>query len=83
MIKAIIIEDEAPAASRLEKLMMAIDPDIQVIEKLDSVASSIKWFKENCDPDLVMLDIQLADGLSFDIFKSLTINSFFIFCNSP
>ncbi len=79
MIKCLIIEDEAPAASRLEKLMLEIDPEIHVIVKLDSIESSIKWFKENDDPDLVMLDIQLADGLSFDIFKSISINSFVIF----
>lgn len=79
MIKTLIIEDEEPAAQRLEKLLTEADSDIQIIEKLDSVESSIRWFLENPQPDLLMLDIQLADGLSFDIFRKTKIESFVIF----
>ena len=79
MIRTLIIEDEEPAAQRLEKLLREIDSEIQVIDTLDTVEGSIKWFGENPAPDLLMLDIQLADGLSFDIFKNTRIDSFVIF----
>jgi len=79
MIKTLIIEDEEPAALRLEKLLTEIAPEIKILEKLDSVESAVKWFRANEPPDLVMLDIQLADGLCFEIFKNTTIDSFVIF----
>jgi len=79
MIKTLIIEDEEPAALRLEKLLTEIDPEIGILEKLDSVESAVQWFTNNDSPDLVMLDIQLADGLSFEIFKKTAIDSFVIF----
>ena len=79
MIKTLIIEDEEPAALRLEKLLVEIDPEVRILEKLDIVESAVQWFTENDPPDLVMLDIQLADGLSFEIFKQTEIDSFVIF----
>jgi DNA-binding LytR/AlgR family response regulator len=79
MIKTLIIEDEEPAAKRLEKLLAEIEPEITILEKLDSVESAVEWFMTNNPPDLVMLDIQLADGLCFEIFKNTTIDSFVIF----
>ena len=79
MIRTLIIEDEEPAAARLERMLTGIDPSIQVIDVLDSVEGSLRWFSENPQPDLLMLDIQLADGLSFDIFKKTRIDSFVIF----
>lgn len=79
MIRTLIIEDEAPAAQRLELLLSEIDSDIELIDCLDSVSTAIDWFKHNLHPDLVMLDIQLADGLSFDIFKHVNVQSFIIF----
>ncbi len=79
MISTLIIEDEEPAAQRLEKLLKEIDPQIVVLDILDSVSTAKKWFMENAHPDLVMLDIQLADGLSFDIFRHIEVKSFVIF----
>ncbi len=79
MIRTLIIEDEAPAAKRLEKLLKEVEPSITILETLESVSSAIKWFKQHPLPDLLMLDIQLADGLSFDIFKQVRIDSFVIF----
>lgn len=79
MIKAIIIEDEPPAAQRLQKLIAETAPDIQVEHILDSIESSVKWFQQNPVPALIFLDIQLADGLSFEIFKLIKIDSFIIF----
>ncbi len=79
MIKTLIIEDEEPAANRLVKLLTEIEPEIDVIDVIDSVTGAVKWLSNNPDPDLMMLDIQLADGLSFDIFKEIKTDSFVIF----
>ncbi len=72
-MKTIIIEDEKLAQERLEELINQIDPSIEVAAKLTSVDSSVKWFKKN-KPDLIFLDIQLEDGLSFEIFDKVTID---------
>ena len=79
MIKTLIIEDEEPAALRLGKMLTEIEPSIQILDTLDSIEASVRWLESNVCPDLIMLDIQLADGLSFDIFKKTTVNSFVIF----
>lgn len=77
-MKTVIIEDEKLAQDRLEKLLNEVDPSIEIIAKLTSVENSIKWLKKN-KPDLIFLDIQLEDGLSFDIFKKIEIDTPIIF----
>ncbi|MCB2196206.1 MAG: LytTR family DNA-binding domain-containing protein [Bacteroidetes bacterium] len=77
-MKAVIIEDEKFAAQRLEKMIQELDKDIQVIAKLGSVEDSVKWFSNN-SCDLIFLDIQLSDGISFSIFDQLTIKTPIIF----
>jgi DNA-binding LytR/AlgR family response regulator len=69
-MKTIIIEDEKLAAERLEELIHEIDSSIEVTAKLTSIEQSIKWLKQN-KPDLIFLDIQLEDGLSFSIFEKV------------
>lgn len=78
-MKIIIIEDEPASASRLNRMVREIDPDIQVIEILDSIKASVAWFKTHQDPDLALFDIHLADGLSFDIFKEVKVGCPVIF----
>ena len=79
-MKALIIEDEKRAAERLQSMIEAIDSvAIEVIGKLDSIKSSIKWFQNNPQPDLLFLDIQLSDGLSFAIFEKIEIHCPIIF----
>lgn len=75
----VIVEDEEPAALRLQKMLAQADPSLIVVQRLDSVEAAVKWFAKNPSPALVFLDIQLADGLSFDIFKLVQIDSFVIF----
>ncbi len=77
MIKLIIIEDEKPAARRLQRMLSKIDIDVQTM--LHSVAESIAWLKNNEHPDLIFLDIQLSDGLSFEIFDHVKTDSSIIF----
>lgn len=73
----IIIEDEKPAARLLQRKVEKLG--LQVNQMLHSVEESIDWFKINVHPDLIFLDIQLSDGLSFEIFENVTINSAVIF----
>jgi DNA-binding LytR/AlgR family response regulator len=68
-MRVIIIEDEVPAVNRLVKMLHHISDEINVIQKLDSVEAAVKYFRSEIDVDLVFMDIQLADGLSFDIFR--------------
>lgn len=68
-VRTLIIEDESAAARRLEKLIHAIEPGFVILDKLDSVASTIQWLMNNPAPDLIFLDIHLGDGLSFGIFE--------------
>ena len=74
MINVLIIEDEQPAAKRLEKMLLEIMPDSEIIGRCDSVEASVQFLKANKMPDLLMLDIQLGDGLSFDIFKQVEVS---------
>lgn len=73
----IIIEDEKPAARRLNRLLAGLD--MEVSKMLYSVEESINWFQNNPHPDLIFLDIQLSDGLSFEIFEQVEVKSAIIF----
>ncbi len=77
MLSIIIIEDEKPAARRLERMLKIIGLKVKV--KLHSVKESIQWLHLNSNPDLIFLDIQLSDGLSFEIFDQVTVESAIIF----
>ena len=81
-MKAILIEDEYPAAERLEKLIKKIDEEIEIVAVLDSIESSKRLFSTHPAPDLIFSDIQLSDGLSFAIFESMAIPIPIIFTTS-
>jgi len=72
-MNVIIIEDEKPAARRLSRLLQELDVEVSVM--LHSVEESINWFEANEHPDLIFLDIQLSDGLSFEIFEEIEVRS--------
>jgi two-component system response regulator LytT len=78
-MKALIVEDEHLAADKLEKMLLNIDPDIKVMAKLESVVESINWLNTQEKPDLIFLDIQLDDGISFEIFDSMQLDVPIIF----
>jgi len=78
-MKVVIVEDEHLTAERIRTLLREIDPGIEVMTTLDSVRSAVAWFGENENPDLVLMDIQLADGISFDIFEQVKIENPVIF----
>lgn len=73
----IIIEDEKPAARLLERKVEKLG--LRVTKMLHSVEESITWFQNNLHPDLIFLDIQLSDGLSFELFEQIEIKSAVIF----
>ena len=75
----LIIEDEEPAYRRLQKMLKELEPDHTLLNQIVSVSSAVKWFKENEAPDLIISDIQLSDGISFDIFKQVDIKCPVIF----
>ncbi|AXP81640.1 Sensory transduction protein LytR [Mariniflexile rhizosphaerae] len=76
-MNTIIIEDEKPSARRLQRMLSALDMETKTM--LHSVEESIHWFQNNEHPDLIFLDIQLSDGLSFEIFEAVEIKSAVIF----
>lgn len=78
-MKVLIIEDEAPASRRLQKMLLEINPEIEIMGNLESIEASIKWFNANPIPELIFMDIQLSDGLSFEIFKHVNVSSPVIF----
>lgn len=78
-MKTIIIEDEEFAARRLEAMIKECDSSIEIVAKLQSVQESVAWLKANTQPDLIFLDIQLDDDLSFAIFEQVEVKSNIIF----
>jgi DNA-binding LytR/AlgR family response regulator len=80
-MRAILIEDEAPAARRLTQLL-AQHPGVEIETCLTSVEEAVAWFSTHPAPDLVFADIQLADGLSFEIFDTVAVRSPIIFTTS-
>lgn len=78
-MRTLIIEDEQPAAKRLAKLLADHCPDCEILDMIDSVESAVRWLRNFQAPDLIFMDIQLADGLSFDIFGQTSLASPVIF----
>jgi len=78
-MNVLIVEDEKPAAKRLEQLINQHTQSLNVLDKLGTVKSTIKWLNTNEAPDLIFMDIQLSDGLSFEIFEKIAVTSPVIF----
>ncbi|MDR0394117.1 MAG: LytTR family DNA-binding domain-containing protein [Tannerella sp.] len=72
-MKTVIVEDEYVAAQSLQRLLESFDENIQILTVLQSVEESVEWFTLNPAPDLVFMDIHLADGYSFSIFEKVTV----------
>lgn len=70
-MRVVIIEDEQLAAERLVLMLKQYDASIEVVQHLYSVEDSVNWLKTNAHPDLLLLDVQLADGFCFEIFKTI------------
>lgn len=81
-MNAIIIEDEKLVARELSIKIAKIDAGLKILEILPSVKTAINWFSENAEPDVIFADIQLADGVSFEIFEKFKLNCPIIFITS-
>jgi DNA-binding LytR/AlgR family response regulator len=75
----LLIEDELPAARQLTKLLQVARSDYRVLETLDSVEGSVRWLRNFPAPDLIFMDIQIADGISLDIFSKVDVQAPVIF----
>lgn len=81
-MRVLIVEDENLAARRLIKLILEKMPEASIEGNLDTITSAVEWLKANAEPDLIFLDIQLADGISFEIFDRVKVKSPIIFCTA-
>lgn len=81
-MKILIIEDELKAAEELQRLLLSLDRDIVIAGIIDSVEESIRYLHDQPHPDLIFSDIQLADGMCFEIYKTVQVKSPIIFCTS-
>ena len=78
-MRVLIIEDEKPAAEKLKKALHSIQPEIEVLAVLGSVKSARQWIEAQGSPELIFMDIELSDGLSFQLFDQVNINCPIIF----
>lgn len=81
-MQIVIIEDEKLTAVDLAETILRVAPEALIVAMLSSVRLAIDWFQQNEHPDLIFSDIQLGDGLSFDIFKTISTNTPVIFCTA-
>jgi two-component system, LytTR family, response regulator LytT len=81
-MKILIIEDEELAVKKLKKLVSTVAPEAEIVGEADSIAASVAWMQSNPAPDLVLMDIELADGQSFEIFNLTEVKSPVIFTTS-
>lgn len=78
-MQLVIVEDEQAAVKRLEKMLNRIDATLDVVAVLDSIDDAVAWFSANPEPDLLFLDVQLSDGVSFEIFQTIDLQCSIIF----
>jgi DNA-binding LytR/AlgR family response regulator len=78
-MNVIIIEDEKPAAGKLQKALLKCDTGIEVLAVLGNVHDAVDWLQQHAAPELIFMDIELSDGLSFKIFEKVTISCPVIF----
>ena len=72
-MNVLIVEDETAAATNLKALLLQIDPSIRIEAVIETVVETVRWVKDNPLPDLIFMDIHLADGLAFKIFEQVDI----------
>ena len=81
-MKIVIIEDEKLTADDLADTILKVSPGVQIVARLSSVKDAIIWFRKNKQPDLIFSDIQLGDGLCFEIFRKQSVTTPVIFCTA-
>lgn len=81
-MKILIVEDEELAVRKLQKTLAEVDPSAEVVGTTESIQSTVEWLQKNQTPDLILMDIELADGQSFEIFKRVEVKSPVVFTTS-
>lgn len=79
MIRVLIIEDERPAADKLQRLLLSVRPGWQVASTIETVEQAVEWLANNEPPSLILMDIQLSDGICFEIFEQIKVSAPVIF----
>ena len=78
-MNVLIVEDETAAATNLKALLLQIDPSIRIEAVIETVVETVRWVKDNPLPDLIFMDIHLADGQAFKIFEQIDIECPIVF----
>ena len=78
----LIVEDEELAVKKMKKTLMQVEPTANVVGITESIQSTVEWLENNNKPDLILMDIELSDGQSFEIFNRVKVNSAVIFTTS-
>lgn len=81
-MKILIVEDEELAVKKLQKTLSEVDPDATVVGVAESIETTVDWLQNNPTPDLILMDIELADGQSFEIFSRVEVKSPVVFTTS-
>jgi two-component system, LytTR family, response regulator LytT len=81
-MKILIVEDEELAVKKLQKTLFAVDETAEVVAVTDSIKGTVEWLQNNAGPDLILMDIELADGQSFEIFNLMQVKTPVIFTTS-
>jgi len=81
-MKILIVEDEELAVKKLQKTLLSIDRMVEVVGVTDSIKSTVEYLKQNSPPDLILMDIELADGQSFEVFNMVPVKNPVIFITS-
>jgi two-component system response regulator LytT len=81
-MKILIVEDEDLAVKKLKKTLMSVDDSATIVGEADSIKSTVNWLQNNPSPDLILMDIELADGQSFEVFNHVQVKSPVIFITS-
>nr|NQU91035.1 response regulator transcription factor [Bacteroidota bacterium] len=79
ILKILIIEDEPFAQEELKRMLFKLNPEFEILDMIDTVEDAVEWLESNDPPDLIFLDIQLADGISFEIFRRTEVTAPVIF----
>jgi two-component system response regulator LytT len=81
-MKILIVEDEELAVKKLQKTLVSVDDSTEIVGVADSIKSSVEWLQQNPQPDLILMDIELSDGQSFEIFNLTEVKTPVIFTTS-
>lgn len=81
-MKMLIVEDEALAAEKLEHMVAVLEPNATIVGRTSSIKKTVEWLQQQVQPDIILMDIELTDGHSFEVFNQVDVQSTVIFTTS-